>query len=519
MWWHEAVVYQIYPRSFADGDGDGVGDLAGLREPPRPPGLARRRRPLAVADLPVADGRLRLRRRDHCDVDPVFGTLADADALVADAHDRGLRVLLDWVPEPHLDRAPVVARERPDFYVWRDGGRTAGRPTTGSGRSRSRRRCRPGPATRRAGRWYLHLFLPEQPDLDWSNPELVEAHARRAAVLARPGRRRLPGRRHPLHRQGPGAARRPARARRHPPLVDPRGPPHPRPAARASGPCSTTTTTRVMVGEVYLVGERITERTATYVGPDQLHLAFDFSPAVRPRGATPPVAPADRPHRRRLRAPRTAGGRRGCCRTTTTPATAPATAPRRRPGRRRCCCSGVRGTPFLYAGEELGLEDADVPPDRVVDPGGRDGCRAPLPWTPAAGHGWGAGAVAAVPARRRPSGRSRPSGTTPASILWLYKRLLAARQGVAGAAPGRPAAARRRRRRAWPGSGRRRRRRPAGRRRRLGGDGGAGAGRAGAAGRSRSPPTAPPARASPSAASLAAGRAVLARVRARTGET
>jgi alpha-glucosidase len=107
-WWQRAVVYQIYPRSFADASGDGVGDLDGIRG--RLDYLAWLgvdavwlspvfRSPMADFGYDVSD---------YCDVDPLFGTLADLDALVADAHARGIRVLLDWVPEPHVGPASVV---------------------------------------------------------------------------------------------------------------------------------------------------------------------------------------------------------------------------------------------------------------------------------------------------------------------------------------------------------------------------------------------------------------------------
>ena len=104
-----AVVYQIYPRCFADADGDGVGDLRGIIRPARPSRgrWPRRRGDLAVAVLPLADGRLRLRRLPTTrDVDPLFGTLADFDELVAEAHARGLRVIVDWVPNHTSDRHP-----------------------------------------------------------------------------------------------------------------------------------------------------------------------------------------------------------------------------------------------------------------------------------------------------------------------------------------------------------------------------------------------------------------------------
>ena len=102
--------------------------------------------------------------------------------------------------------------------------------------------------------------------------------------------------------------------------------------------------------------------------------------------------------------------------------------PRPGPGPPRCCCSTLRGTPFLYAGEELGLEDAVVPPERVVDPGGRDGCRAPIPWTAAADHGWGA-TDPWLPWPPDAGDRNVEAlRADPASILHLYRRLLAARR-------------------------------------------------------------------------------------------
>ena len=136
-WWQTAVVYQIYPRSFADATGDGVGDLEGIRR-----GLDHLawlgvdavwlspifRSPMKDFGYDVAD---------YCDVDPLFGTLADFDRLVAEAHARGIRVLLDWVPNHTSDqhpwlRASRAARASPKraWYVWRD-------PAPGGGPGRS----------------------------------------------------------------------------------------------------------------------------------------------------------------------------------------------------------------------------------------------------------------------------------------------------------------------------------------------------------------------------------------------
>lgn len=176
-WWRQAVVYQIYPRSFADSDADGIGDLPGIRS--RVDYLARLGvdavwlSPFYPSEL--ADGGYDV--ADYRDVDPRLGTLADFDELVAALHERGMRVVVDIVPNHSSDRHPWFvealaagpgspARAR---YIFRDGRGVAGElpPTDWVS-------IFGGPAWQRVpdGQWYLHNFAIEQPDFDWSHPEV-----------------------------------------------------------------------------------------------------------------------------------------------------------------------------------------------------------------------------------------------------------------------------------------------------------------------------------------------------------
>jgi hypothetical protein len=179
-WWQRAVVYQIYPRSFADASGDGVGDLRGIRD------RLEYLEWLGVDAIwlspvfrsPMADFGYDV--SDYCDVDPLFGTLADLDALVADAHAHGIRLLLDWVPNHTSDRHPwfVESRRsradpRRDWYVWRDPAPGGGAPNNWTAAFRTGAPAWTlDPAT---GQHYLHLFLPQQPDLNWANPAVESA--------------------------------------------------------------------------------------------------------------------------------------------------------------------------------------------------------------------------------------------------------------------------------------------------------------------------------------------------------
>ncbi len=176
-WWKSAVVYQIYPRSFADSDGDGIGDLAGIV------GRLDHLATLGVDVLwlspvyrsPQADFGYDI--SDYLDIDPLFGTLADFDALLEGAHDRGMRIVMDLVVNHTSDEHPWFVASRSsvedpmrDWYVWRDP-REGGVPNNwGSFFG--------GPAWEldpSSGQYYLHLFDKKQPDLNWENPAVRSA--------------------------------------------------------------------------------------------------------------------------------------------------------------------------------------------------------------------------------------------------------------------------------------------------------------------------------------------------------
>ncbi|HKH88375.1 MAG TPA: alpha-amylase family glycosyl hydrolase [Acidimicrobiales bacterium] len=456
-WWKDAVFYQIYPRSFclADPAGrrrrlasdpeprstpahdrvrDGAGDLEGVRRH-----LDHLvwlgvdaiwlspfyRSPMKDFGYDVSDYRA---------VDPLFGSTEDFDRLVADAHDRGLRVIVDFVPNHTSDQHPWFLEARSsresdhrDFYVWRDPDPAdPARPP-----NNWRRSFGEGPAWTFddvTGQWYLHLFLPEQPDLDWSNRVVVDEME---GVVGYWLDRGVDGFRiDVVHALGKDPSLRDAPAERAAiPWSVQNDDPSTHPILRRlrryvdSYPQEPVT-----VGEVFLID---TALVAKYYGDgDELHLAFNFPPMfcpfearcfkrrvseiermLGPIGAWPTwvLSSHDRPrHRTRY------GGSE------------------RRARAAAVMLLSMRGTPFLYAGEELGLEDAAIPAALVVDPGGRDGCRAPIPWDGAPAHGW---ALDDGPAWLPwPPEADRRNVTTLAddagSILHLYRRLLAYRRST-----------------------------------------------------------------------------------------
>jgi len=269
--------------------------------------------------------------------------------------------------------------------------------------------------------YYLHLFLPEQPDLNWTN---LEVRAAMYDTLRFWLDRGIDGFRiDVIHLLGKDLVH---NAKMPPP--DNPWPtedfPNTHPILREIRAVLDEYPDRTTVGEVYLLDPlRLPPYYGTAAEPE-LHLSFNFAPmhgpwtaeswrdlvdvtrqSHDPAGAWPTwvLSSHDQP-RHRTRYGSEARARAAAVLLLT-----------------------LRGSPYIYAGEELGLEDAVIPPERVVDAGGRDGCRAPIPWTPADGHGWPADPWLPFP----PSPETRNAETLladPASILWLYRRMLAARR-------------------------------------------------------------------------------------------
>jgi len=434
-WRRTAVVYQVYPRSFADSDGDGVGDLPGITG--RLGALAELgvdavwlspfyRSPQADAGYDVADYR---------DVDPIFGSLADFDALLERAHGLGLKVIVDLVPNHSSDEhvwfkaALAAAPGSPERarYILRDGRGTNGELPPNNWVS-----CFRGPAWTRTtnpdgtpGQWYLHLFDTKQPDWDWENPEVREEFL---AILKFWLDRGADGFRvdvaHSLIK-APGL-----------PDLDPRvddGPEVDTEGNFMTGPMwdqdrvheiyqtwrallDTYETDRILVAEAWV---QPLSRLARYVREDEMHQAFNFdyletewdAAALRrtidaSMGANQLVgAPTTWVmsnhdvvrHASRLGlepgTPRPNGIRAGDAQ------------PDHELGLRRARAStllmlGLPGSAYLYQGEELGLPDhTSLDDDLRQDPtwwrsqyteAGRDGCRVPLPWeSDAPGLGFG----------------------------------------------------------------------------------------------------------------------------------
>lgn len=464
-WWRTAVTYEVYPRSFADGDGDGEGDLIGLTD--RLPHLA----DLGVDALwiapwypsPMADGGYDV--SDYRDIHPRLGTLADADGLVEAAHRLGIRVIIDLVANHTSEQHPwfrealaagpgAAARRR---YFFRDGRGEAGELPPNNwisafgGSAWTRVRELDG----RPGQWYLHTFAPQQPDLDWECPDVVEEFD---DILRFWLDRGIDGFRVDAAPAMVKAAG----------LPDARYPDPTRFAAsewtdsphwdvdglhdvfrRWRAVLDAYPGERVFVAEAVVSGP---ERLARYLRPDELHTAFNFDYvnaswdpdvlrrvidsqlcALQPVGASPTWALSSHDETRHL----TRFGRAGADSATDLAL-----------GNRRARAAALLtlalpGSAYLYQGEELGLPEVEDLPDQLrQDPvfarsgglvPGRDGCRVPLPWSgDLPPYGFSPDGVEAwLP---QPEGWERLTAEAqegdPTSMLTLYRRAIRLRRSL-----------------------------------------------------------------------------------------
>ncbi|HUH07380.1 MAG TPA: alpha-amylase family glycosyl hydrolase [Egibacteraceae bacterium] len=445
-WWRNSVGYEIYIRSFADSDGDGVGDLPGVLE--RLDYLAW----LGVDVIwitpfypsPMHDHGYDV--ADYRGVADVFGTLDDFDALVAKAHGLGMRALVDLVPnhtssEHAWFQAARSSRDDPhrDFYIWRD-------PRADGGPPNNWRAQFGGSAwtlDEATGQYWLHLFLPEQPDLNWANPAVADAFDE---IL-----------RFWLERGADGFRIDVAHSLvKHPDLLDnppveaaaviaDDGPEPPPPQLQRvydidqPGVLDVFRRWRgvvapfdgLLLGEVYLLDA---DRVAPYVAGDGLHLSFWFKPLhIRwdPDEIQAALAGAasvggdglawvQSSHDRPRAVSRYGGGQRG----------------RERALAMAALQMFLPGVPFIYQGEELGLENGVVPDEFTADPQAtrgagesRDVARTPMPWAPSPGLGFTAAEQAWLPfGDRRPEDTVAVQRDDPQSMLHRFRRLIALRR-------------------------------------------------------------------------------------------
>jgi alpha-glucosidase len=469
-WWRTAVVYQVYIRSFADGNGDGIGDIAGLRE--RLPYLHRLGSdaiwinpwypsPQIDAGYDVSDYRA---------IEPAYGTTAEAEQLIAEAHDLGIRVVLDIVPNhtswehPWFEAALAGDPAARDRYLFRPGRGADGELPPNDWQS-----IFGGPAWTRStapngtpGDWYLHLFASAQPDLDWANAEVV---AEFEDVLRFWFDKGVDGFRidvaHGLakHPELPDAGPRTGRKdRADHPGWDQDGVHE---IYRGWRRVADEYADRVFVAEAWVESN---ERLARYLRPDELHTAFQFDFLQAPFVASVMKQTIDD-----ARAAADAVGapatwvlsnhdvvRHATRYARSQPEHAVSSiweqarwhegAPDLALGLRRARAAalltlGLPGTAYVYQGEELGLPEVeDLPAEVRQDPAiaqsggaqiGRDGCRVPLPWAGQRAP-YGFSAAGAPPTWLPQPGdwaayTAEAQDADPDSTLMLYRTALALR--------------------------------------------------------------------------------------------
>jgi alpha-glucosidase len=447
-WWRDAVVYQLYPRSFQDTDGDGIGDLEGVirRLDYLNDGTERSLGMDAIWFSPTFPSPMKdfgYDVSDYNSVHPDFGTMATMDRLIAECHRRGIKVLLDWVPNHTSDQHPWFVESRSsldnpkrDWYVWR-------KPKPDGSLPNNWRGVFGGPAwtlSEETGEYYLHSFLAEQPDLNWRNPEVERAMH---DVLRFWFDRGIDGFRIDVM----------GMIVKHPDLADNPLNPEWKPGDRErSGQIWVNNLNypdvydavkrirrvfdeypeKMAVGEVFGSAGAI----AAYYGDARapgLHLAFNFQfihvvePIHTPwdaeimkrivREAESAIPPGGQPcyafgnHDRMRSITRHNHDGLGL----------------ERARAAALLLMSLRNTPFVFYGEEIGMEDVDIPEDRQQDPArlrtfGRDPERTPMQWDATPGRGFSE-AEPWLPYGRIDRNVAEES-EDPDSLLSLYRRAI-----------------------------------------------------------------------------------------------
>jgi alpha-glucosidase len=450
VWWRDGVLYQVYPRSFADSDGNGIGDLQGVID--HLDHLAW----LGIDGLwlnptfpsPNADWGFDV--ADYRGVHPDLGTLEDLDALIAAAGERGIRVLLDLVPNHTSDEHPWFVearrgRDAPhrDWYVWRDPGPDGAPPNNWQS-------IFGGPAwelDEGSGQYYLHLFHRKQPDLDWWNDAVRDefdailgywydrgvagfridvAHG----IVKDRELRDNPQARDDDVRQYRRMGQRPEFSMLRPDVHDVFR------RWRALG--DRYDGDRVLIGETWV---HDIETLATFYGNgiDELHLAFNFvflEAELDAATLAPVVARTEDLLPERAWPVWTLGNH-----DVTRFATRWADGDERKVRLALMLLLTLRGTPVLYYGDEVGMPETEVPPDRVVDPvgllrdperTGRDGTRTPMPWTDEPGAGFTAAGVEPWLPFGDLTRNVAAQRADPGSVLHLVRDLIGLRRSLDG---------------------------------------------------------------------------------------
>jgi alpha-glucosidase len=441
LWWQRGIIYQIYPRSFMDSNGDGVGDL---------PGIVSKLDYLAelgvdavwlspIYPSPMADFGYDV--ADYTGIHPLFGTLADFDTLLAGAHARGLKVMLDFVPNHSSDEHPWfvesrASRENPkrDWYIWRD-------PAPGGGPPNNWLSFFGGGAWQwdaTTGQYYLHLFHTKQPDLNWRNPAVQQAmldvlrfwldrgvDGFRVDVIwlmikddqfrDNPANPDYTEGQHPLMSQQP---------------IYNSDRPEVHDIIAMMRKLLDQYDERMMVGEIYLPLERL----MTYYGVSGsgTHLPFNFQLVLLPWNART-IDTAIAAYEAALPAdgwPNWVLGNHDQHRIASRVGAAQARVA-------AMLLLTLRGTPTMYNGDEIGMHDVDIPPELVQDPQelgvpgmglGRDPERTPMQWDASRNAGFTTGTPWLPLADDYERINAVAERDDPHSMLTLYRRLIALRR-------------------------------------------------------------------------------------------